>query len=476
MFSSIRLLTAIIFVMSLVIGAVSSLYLKTIIIHDSLTPTLVKDAEKFSASIQDVGLDNELIVKQLESISTYGHFVKLNVYSSSNQEIYTYPKSSINLIEPEAYQEIYHKAYDTKTAQEMVIEDAKYYGDGDERLEGNVLRIIVPLLADDQSVQFMVELFYDIDYVYGTLMMYQILIMSSIIFMAAFLYSLLLVTSWKADKIIERQQEENIELKLAKQKAEKLSQEKSKFLANVSHELRTPLNAIIGFSDIIKDEVMGPVGNEQYKDYACDINNSGVHLLSLINDILDYSKAEAGKLEVEYIKMDLNKVVKSSFRLVLPRAKEAKINLVQDVPKEHVILEADPKRMKQVILNLLSNSVKFTPEGGEVKLTLRVIRDTYVKIEVHDTGIGIAAKNISQAMSTFGQVDSSLSRRYEGTGLGLPFSKKLVEMMGGIFDIKSEEGLGTTITLRFPLIKGQGRQEMEKDMGLLQAPLSSEEE
>ncbi|MCH2038430.1 MAG: ATP-binding protein, partial [Rickettsiales bacterium] len=218
---------------------------------------------------------------------------------------------------------------------------------------------------------------------------------------------------------------------------------------------------------IIKDEVMGPVGNAQYRDYASDINNSGVHLLSLINDILDYSKAEAGKLEVEYIKMDLNKVVKSSFRLVLPRAKEAKINLVQDVPKEHVVLEADPKRMKQVILNLLSNSVKFTPEAGEVKLTLRIINNKFVKIDVHDTGIGISAKNISQAMSTFGQVDSSLSRRYEGTGLGLPFSKKLVEMMGGRFDIKSEEGLGTTITLRFPLTKGGAQQEIEKDMGIL---------
>ncbi len=178
-----------------------------------------------------------------------------------------------------------------------------------------------------------------------------------------------------------------------------------------------------------------------------------MHLVCIINDILDYSKAEARKLEVEFVDIDIKKIAHSCMRLVEPRAKEAKVKLIERMPDKNVVLSADPKRMKQVILNLLSNSVKFTQEGGEISL---IIEDDMlggkVSVTISDNGIGIAAKDISKALAPFGQIDSSLSRKYEGTGLGLPLTKKLVEIMGGVFDIKSEVGLGTTIRLIFPII------------------------
>lgn len=296
------------------------------------------------------------------------------------------------------------------------------------------------------------ELYTDVSTSVAKLFWLKIYIISVVLGLLGFFYIALFISSKKTEKIINKQHEEKLDLEREKLQAENQNQEKSMFLANVSHELRTPLNAIIGFSEIIKDEMMGPLGHPQYKEYIHDINTSGVHLLSLINDILDYSKAEARKLEVETVDVDVTKIAHSCMRLVEPRAKEAKVNLVENVPDHHVILNADPKRMKQIMLNLLSNAIKFTPETGQVTLSVRedLLEET-VQFTVSDTGIGIAAKDISKAMSPFGQIDSSLSRRYEGTGLGLPLTKKLTDIMGGHFDIKSEVGVGTTITLTFPL-------------------------
>lgn len=304
-----------------------------------------------------------------------------------------------------------------------------------------------------KPITLLIEVFDNVSGAWDELYFFQALVSLGIIFTFALLYLALYITSRKTEKLISKQHEEKLNLERAKTMAETQNQQKSMFLANVSHELRTPLNAIIGFSEIIKDEVMGPVGHPQYKEYITDINTSGVHLLSLINDILDYSKAEARKLDVEAVDIDLSKIAHSCMRLVEPRAKEAQVKLIENLPAKHVILSADPKRMKQVILNLLSNAVKFTPEEGEVSLTIQEdLLDGVIHLIVADTGIGIAAKDISKAMSPFGQIDSSVSRRYEGTGLGLPLTKKLTELMGGKFEIKSEVGLGTTICLTFSIM------------------------
>lgn len=256
--------------------------------------------------------------------------------------------------------------------------------------------------------------------------------------------------STKVEELIGKQQEVAAELASAKSVAESESKAKSQFLANVSHELRTPLNAIIGFSEIINSESMGPIGNPQYKEFISDINASGVHLLSLINDILDYSKAEENKFTIDFEQVDVTKVIKLCLRMVLPRAEAAKVHLKEEVPPEHIIIMADQKRIKQVILNLLTNAVKFTPEDGSV--TIKLIKNTdnnTVSIEIKDTGVGMAAQDLARAMSPFGQVESKLSQRFEGTGLGLPLTKKLVELMRGKFDIKSETGIGTTIIVTF---------------------------
>lgn len=320
---------------------------------------------------------------------------------------------------------------------------------------GSFIQIYVPLMAPAseeggaRKVEAVIEIYYDISASWSYLFRFQVIGTLSIIAFITALYGSLVFVSQRAEKIISKQHEANLELTAAKTRAEAENYEKSQFLANVSHELRTPLNAIIGFSQIMKDEISGPLGNEQYKDYIKDINNSGSHLLSLINDILDYSKAEANKLDMEQVDVDVNKIIKSCIRFVLPRAEEAKVELIEKVPKEHIILKADSKRLKQILLNLLSNAVKFTPENGKVSLLARINNNGSLTIEVSDTGIGIAQKDISKAMATFGQVDSKLSRRYEGTGLGLPLTKKLTELMGGTFEIKSEVGLGTTITLGF---------------------------
>ena len=256
-----------------------------------------------------------------------------------------------------------------------------------------------------------------------------------------------------AQRIINRQFETNRDLEEAKIRAEMESTAKTQFLANVSHELRTPLNAIIGFSEIILAQTYGKIENKQYLDYIQDINNSGKHLLSVINDILDFSKASADKLQTDNIELDLNKLASSSLRFVKPRADEAKVMLIEDFPKKHIVIIADPKRLKQALLNLLSNAVKFTPSEGSVTLSIKPnSTKKLVRIIVKDTGIGMSDKDIPKALSSFGQLDNKLSRRYEGTGLGLPLTKKLVEIMQGKFDIKSKPDSGTIVTLTFPYL------------------------
>ena len=204
----------------------------------------------------------------------------------------------------------------------------------------------------------------------------------------------------------------------------------------MSHELRTPLNAIIGFSEIIKDEVLGPLGDEQYNYYAIDIHESGIHLLVLINDILDFSKAEAGKIKLDDRPLGLASLVDSCLRLLAPRAKETGVTLRTKIPDDFPLICADMTRLKQIILNLMSNGVKFT-EMGTVTVEAEVDSQAGILIRVRDTGIGIATEDIAEAFSLFGQVDSALSRKFEGTGLGLPLSLSLAQLHGGDLTLES---------------------------------------
>jgi PAS domain S-box-containing protein len=250
------------------------------------------------------------------------------------------------------------------------------------------------------------------------------------------------------------------DLRMAKEHAELANRTKSEFLANMSHELRTPLNAVIGFSEIIRDEMFGPIGNQKYAEYVTDINASGAHLLAIINDILDLAKVEAGKAELHEESVNVSRVLESCITLVRERANGAGINIESDAPANLPTLFVDERKLKQILINLLSNAIKFTPPGG--KITARTWyreHDGYL-LQLADTGIGIALVDIPKALNPFQQVDSDLNRKYEGTGLGLPLTKALTELHGGSLDLQSEVGVGTTVTVRFPaerIVSDQGR-------------------
>jgi PAS domain S-box-containing protein len=236
----------------------------------------------------------------------------------------------------------------------------------------------------------------------------------------------------------------------ARDSAEQASRAKSNFLSNMSHELRTPLNAILGFSQMIREQTFGPVGSPKYRDYASNIHESGLHLLELINDVLDFAKVEAGKEQIRDEAIDVPEVIDSVLRMVEERAARAELTIEPRIPERLPRILADRRKIKQVLLNLLSNAIKFTGRGGTVTVNTWCSEGSGFIVQVADTGIGIALADIPTALGLFGQVDSAFNRRHEGTGLGLPLSKALVELHGGSLDLQSQPGVGTTVTIRLP--------------------------
>ena len=238
-------------------------------------------------------------------------------------------------------------------------------------------------------------------------------------------------------------------LKLALDQAAASSQAKSQFLAAMSHELRTPLNAVIGFAQMISRENFGPVGSERYVEFAEMISSSGDHLLSLINDILDLSSVDAGALSLVEEETDIDTVVHEARQMVAGLSQTAQITLDVDIPPDLPRIYADQRRLRQSVLNVLSNAIKFTPAGGSVHVTAGC-DGTGIFMIIRDTGIGIAPEDIPTALERFGQVDNSLSRRFDGTGLGLPLSQDLIRLHGGILALESTVGEGTTVTITLP--------------------------
>ncbi len=240
-------------------------------------------------------------------------------------------------------------------------------------------------------------------------------------------------------------------LAIAFHNAEEANEAKSRFLANMSHELRTPLNAVIGFSDIMLNQRFGRIENPRYVDYAKDINSSGIHLLGIINDILDLSKIESGEASVEpENEFDIVTVIESACAMLRPLAARQQVALAIDVPDQRYVLLAVERMVRQVLLNILSNAIKYTGATGTVRLTVDRRSNGALTISVVDTGIGMTAEEIRVAMSPFGQVKSKLSGIHAGTGLGLPLAKAMMDMHGGSLVIRSVPGRGSSVALRFP--------------------------
>ncbi|MBN9564835.1 MAG: hybrid sensor histidine kinase/response regulator [Alphaproteobacteria bacterium] len=248
---------------------------------------------------------------------------------------------------------------------------------------------------------------------------------------------------------IERMRVEK-QLRTALERAEVANHSKTAFLANMSHELRTPLNAIMGFAELMEREIFGPLGNKRYLEYAHDIHKSGSYLLELINDLLDLAKAEAGKLELSETVVNIQRVLEESVELLGPQTKEANVLIQVQIEARLPFLFGDARFLKQILINIISNAIKFTPPGGVVTIFATTNKLRGIMVTISDTGIGMVSEDIPKALSSFGQIASPHNKSHRGTGLGLPLSKRLVELHGGVLSLNSQIGVGTTVTIQFP--------------------------
>jgi two-component system, cell cycle sensor histidine kinase PleC len=263
------------------------------------------------------------------------------------------------------------------------------------------------------------------------------------------IYACLVMMVVRSERAAKRHYENGLRLADAAARADAASTAKSEFLANMSHELRTPLNAIVGFSEVMKDGLLGPVTPRPYAEYVRHIWVAASHLTDIIGNILDLSKIDAGKVTVEMSRVALPETILLVCGMMQDKASKRGIALVQEIDPGLDTIVTDAVKLRQILLNLLSNAIKFTAAGGQVMLRIGRVGDI-VEFSIRDTGIGMNEAEIKIAMSPFGQIESPFSRRHEGTGLGLPLTQRLVSLIGGHMEISSEKGVGTSVKVSLP--------------------------
>ena len=314
----------------------------------------------------------------------------------------------------------------------------------------DVLSSYVPITSASGAIEGVLEVYYDVTGLLTAVRQRQYILEAVVGGTFLLLYLLLILTVWRSEKRSHRHHRQSLELARAAARAEEANRMKSEFLATMSHELRTPLNAILGFSEILKAQLPSVKGEATTREYADSIWSSGRLLLNIVDDVLDMSKVESGALELKTAVFNPQELVRACIKQVEHQALAEGVSLDTEVADGLPVAFGDERRIKQVLLNLLSNGIKFTPAGGRVCLSVTGNDGGELVFTTSDTGIGIEAADIEKVLSPFGQVESSYARRFGGTGLGLTIAKSLVEMHGGCLSLESQPGKGTTVSFNLP--------------------------
>ncbi|MFZ5790405.1 MAG: sensor histidine kinase [Pseudomonadota bacterium] len=389
--------------------------------------------------------DLDALGQRIAALMRGSSIAKVKIYDLDGLIVYSTDPSEIGL---RKRNEGVESAKRGNVANEMERKDQMLSFDGVVS-DRDVVSSYLPLYDPDNPtrVEAVIEIYDDVTDLVARIDREALVAAGVLVAVQLVIYLGLVFIVYRSDRAVRREHERNLRLSAAAARAQAASQAKSEFLANMSHELRTPLNAIIGFTEVIRNGVMGPIRPDSYKGYIDDIWAAGTHLGRIINDILDLTKAESGRMQIEAREFDLDETLRRVRQIVQGQADRARVKLELEPGSEGLRLTTDERKLQQILLNLLSNAIKFTPAGGRISLAARR-NDDGAEVVVADTGIGMAPEEILIALSPFGQVDSTLSRKYEGTGIGLPLSRKLAQLLGGDIEIESAKGVGTTVTVR----------------------------
>lgn len=374
--------------------------------------------------------------------------VKVKIYSLAGTTIFSTARSQIG--EDKLQDEGVASALGGVVASELAHANTLSTFEG-AIVDRDLLSSYVPIYRTDKShdVAGVFEVYNDVTGFVGEINRVQIWLAVIGLGSAVLVYAALVAVVRHGDRLLLRQHQETVALTRSISRAEAASQAKSHFLAGMSHELRTPLNAVIGFAELIQGQTFGPI-NARYTDYVGEISNSGRALLGMIDSILDLAKLELGSVELKLADIDPGELVRESAAALRDRAKKAGVQLVVEAEPDLPLLTADIGKLRQALGHLLSNAVKFSHSGGDVRLSVGRADGGYCRFVIADHGIGMRPEDIPLAMAPFSQVDGTLARRYEGAGLGLSLATRFVELMGGSLTIDSAPNRGTTVTILVP--------------------------